>query len=278
MGKLTPEQRKEIIQAYIDGALPHQLAREYGITRTSIQLIVRNAGVIRSHKESIRKHILNESVFDLLNQESAYWLGFLAADGCRNSKLPEIGLEIQGRDLNHLYKFQSFLQTTIPIARVKNRTTYQMKISSRYMADRLFSLGIKPRKSLTLNNAPEMPQELLRHYYRGYCDGDGSIAIFNRIWGKSCGCMIAGTHPFLAEFMDWVTEQNPQISKVVIVPQKSIYQYQKQGVFQVFGLLNLLYSGSVVCLDRKQALYRAVLDLYFNHKKVKERYTAWHLR
>jgi DNA-binding transcriptional regulator WhiA len=57
-------------------------------------------------------YTVNEAVFDTITEESAYWLGFLMADGSINTGKtgnPRIALTLAERDREHLVKFRKFL-------------------------------------------------------------------------------------------------------------------------------------------------------------------------
>ena len=59
----------------------------------------------------MRKYNLNENFFDELNEKSAYWLGFLYADGYVSSYENSIGISLKSEDINHLEKFKNFLNS-----------------------------------------------------------------------------------------------------------------------------------------------------------------------
>ena len=53
------------------------------------------------------------NIFKNINsEEKAYWLGFLYADGNVSLKDNSIELSLQSLDIEHLYKFKSFIKTT----------------------------------------------------------------------------------------------------------------------------------------------------------------------
>ena len=52
-----------------------------------------------------RKYSLNDNFFKELNPTSAYWLGFIAADGCLYSKTNCLRIGLNKSDDNHLKKF-----------------------------------------------------------------------------------------------------------------------------------------------------------------------------
>src|SRR5690606_21393784 len=138
-----------------------------------------------------KKYNFNESFFETIDtEEKAYWLGFIAADGNINdrgenkSKSLHIGLSF--KDKNHLLKFMininySHLLIEIKerIINLKKRRYVRLNLNSKKMYNDLLDKGITPRKSLTLKPPKNVPKDLVRHWIRGYFDGDGSVHIYN---------------------------------------------------------------------------------------------------
>ncbi|ALP91773.1 hypothetical protein ATN24_16960 [Clostridium butyricum] len=64
------------------------------------------------------------------------------------------------------------------------------------MADRLRNIGLYPNKSLTIDSIPIIREELVRHFIRGYFDGDGSILLsHNSSYYKSYDGIIKYVYP-----------------------------------------------------------------------------------
>ena len=52
-----------------------------------------------------------------------------------------------------------------------------MSVSSSILINQLFKQGVIPNKSRILKPPPHIPKDLIRHWVRGYFDGDGSFHI-----------------------------------------------------------------------------------------------------
>ena len=76
--------------------------------------------------EVCRTYTIDETVFDSIDENSAYWIGFLMADGCISPSLStgnradSINLGLQSKDKHHLEKYKKFLNSTHPIKLTSN--------------------------------------------------------------------------------------------------------------------------------------------------------------
>lgn len=90
------------------------------------------------------------------------------------------------KDLNILQKFQECLKTNRPLQFIelnkKNKNwsnQYRISIHSEKICNDLFNLNCINKKSLELKFPKgKIPPELLRHFIRGYIDGDGSFVLY----------------------------------------------------------------------------------------------------
>lgn len=125
-----------------------------------------------------RKYNCNDNYFENIDsEEKAYWLGFLMADGCVQSKR-KFKLTLQIRDYSHLEKFKKSIDSDnlIYIWKNKNNREYcEIVISSTKMVESLEKLGCVSRKTKIVKFPPNLNDKLIRHWIRGYFDGDGCI-------------------------------------------------------------------------------------------------------
>ena len=145
-------------------------------------------------KDFNKKHIYNENYFkEIDNEAKAYFLGFIFADGCvyirkrKNSfeKMFRINLaeqdkhilEILKKELNHSAElnFIEGKEFTSPTNNkvYKRQNQYAIYISSIDFVNNLINLGLGNRKTYMELSIPNIPKELIRHFIRGYFDGDG---------------------------------------------------------------------------------------------------------
>jgi DNA-binding transcriptional regulator WhiA len=202
-------------------------------------------------------------IFETIDtEEKAYWLGFLYADGSVGSSDNRIELGLAEKDLKQIEKFRDFIG-------IKNKISYRSQTKSyRYCfksipckAD-LIKQGCVPKKSLILKfpSEEQVPKELIRHFIRGYFDGDGWFTNT-----ESCFQVgIIGTEDFIKGFLNSIEIQNKN-NKIFDVHRKDGAKRYVFGAYQdVLNFLNWIYQDSHVYLDRKHEYY---LDFIQNGSK-----------
>ncbi len=119
------------------------------------------------------KYIVNEQFFDTWSPQMAYILGFTFADG--NIYRTSLSWDIQRRDLNILKKINKALESTYKI-KLQRRKSYRLRMNNRILIGGAVKMGLLPKKNIR-DTLPTVPSELLRHFVRGYLDGDGWIVV-----------------------------------------------------------------------------------------------------
>lgn len=101
----------------------------------------------------MRKRTLNELPFSIVTSDSAYWIGYLIADGNVSIKkgIPVIALHVQEIDKVHLdIKFRAFVGSSHKLGtyvnKVRGNTSYSISFSSEKMQEDLARYGVVPRK------------------------------------------------------------------------------------------------------------------------------------
>lgn len=171
MGKLTDQEKAAIVTQYLGGCSVYRLARVYQMAYNSIRSILKVRKVPLRGK---RRYEFDESFFDEVDSETkAYWLGFLYAEG--NLHRSTLSIKLASVDQDHLLAFKQALQAQQPLAKVKDKDAYVLKICSVSLVPRLNRLGIFPNKNARLR-FPTLPDALKLHFVRGFFDGDGWFA------------------------------------------------------------------------------------------------------
>lgn len=211
-----------------------------------------------------RAYRLNEERFlSVSDEETAYWLGFLFADGSVVNNVLKIGLS--AKDEDHLYKLREFLGSNQPLYAQKSKNICTLAIGSKKLVDNLVSLGCTPRKTFTLTYPREMPKHLDKHFIRGLFDGDGSIGIYDRIdnrktttyFYKELKFRLCGTKSILLSIQVRLEEELGIITSVK--PFKNIYMLYINRFPDVKKSLDYLYGNATIYLTRKHKQHCKVM-------------------
>lgn len=217
-----------------------------------------------------KKYKLNEHIFDVIdNEEKAYWLGFLMADGYNHESKNCVALRLQVEDKEILEKYRKFLETDVPIYSFTRLTRInklkkeycEVNICSVYFSTQLAKLGCIQGKTYTLE-FPNIKESLYNHFIRGFFDGDGCLSIKDRKDRRIKGaCMnytfnISGKESVLLKIQD-ILVNLLHITKTPLKIQKNnfakILQYGGRKV--VTKIMNYLYDNATIYLKRKHDLY-----------------------
>lgn len=138
--------------------------------------------IIRSRK--CTKYEFNDRVFDTLNEENAYWLGFLYADGNIAKESNALTFTLAKKDLETVQQFKKFMGANNPIFLRTNKIkkinkiyeSYEFRINSVYLKHKLKELGIVPNKGAKIKYPKFISKlDLDGPFIRGYFDGDGNL-------------------------------------------------------------------------------------------------------
>jgi len=126
-----------------------------------------------------KKYSANYNFFKTWSPKMAWVLGFIASDGNITYNKQQHSLRFCQTDKDLLEKVKRALDSNHRIYEFKKlratwNTPYGLQICNKNMCQDLINLKITPRKSLTLE-MPIVPDKFLRHFVRGYVDGNGCI-------------------------------------------------------------------------------------------------------
>lgn len=114
-------------------------------------------------------------VFAAVTRDSAYWLGFLMADGCVNDR--ELIVVLKSEDVAHLRALQRFLGCSDrPLTDANGSRGYRLAIGCAALARQLRDHGIVAGRAYA---DARVSAELAASadFWRGVVDGDGSLRI-----------------------------------------------------------------------------------------------------
>lgn len=271
MPSVTDEQKTTITNLYINKCTNlAEIARITNVSRPTVRKILRQAGLRDVKKHDVdNSSYLNELLFDAINNEaSAYFLGLLYADGNvylrKANGIPTISLTLQERDKSILEAFRELIapKHKLHLRKSKIETQqdqFRLAFSSQLIGDQLKKLGCIPRKSLALQFPIEqIPNNQLRHFVRGYFDGDGCISYYQRKSGyKAYLASFASTKDFCEALQGVLGEMLNLCGGIYTRKTNGITsELTIGGNHQVLTLMKWMYDDSEFFVKRKRDKYK----------------------
>lgn len=149
----TEEEEHLLRDLYPDLNTPREeIARRLGRTWRSIQHRIGQLG-IKDTRERNNPCRVRRDYFKLIDSdEKAYWLGFIAADGCVfiGGRQHNLSMSLQLRDQHWLERFRDIVAPGMTINTHDGPRSCSLSIGSQELVHDLIALGITPRKSNTL--------------------------------------------------------------------------------------------------------------------------------
>lgn len=260
--------RPYVVQEYLSGKSSAKLAQEFEVCYATILNLLEDEGVQR---RSCKHYDYDTTYFDCIDtEEKAYWLGFIAADGC--VKISEdhcyrLTIVLHVKDVKHIETFLKALHATIPVR--YHGHFAGIGVYCKQIVLSLIKHGIVPRKSLILQWPTTVPQELLRHFLRGYVDGDGC---FYNAAGKKApvarfGFSVLGTEAFLTEARNLLMEQGLHQNKL-----------RQHGSVKCLGYVGrygemvyrFLYDAATVFLERKRDTAERLIKEHIDQLRIEK--------
>lgn len=243
---------KELIECNNSGLTQREMAKKFGVCRTTVQKALRKNGLKTPNYHNALK--FDNTVFDSIDtEEKAYWLGFLFADGNVSATINNIELSLAECDKEHLEKYRRFLkaQSEIKTSTInvngKEYKRCRLIVTDAYFKQRLIKLGCTPNKSLTLKFPDDIFEDdsLVYDFIRGYIDGDGCISYTSS--GRLV-LQVIGTKEFLSrikllfpEFKSYIKDKR----------WKGNTYYLRCNCENAEKILRELYLDSNIYLQRK---------------------------
>lgn len=269
----TKELINKIIDLYVNKKLSTiTIGKQLDIGEWSVRRCLQKNNIkLRPKFAFSRKYKLDESFFEKIDtEEKAYWLGFLYADGavyyCKHGCY--FHLTLQEKDEGMVEKFKENLKTNISLRIYSEKKQKGLMINSKKMVEDLIKLGCTPRKSfkITFPNFDCVPQYLMRHFIRGYFDGDGTVR-FN-VRRSRTEIKIISNIDFCKGMQNYL-EKYCKISKfykyrVFETKRKNEY-YTNIGFGRtdcVMNFFKFIYENATIFLKRKKNIF----DEYIKHR------------
>jgi hypothetical protein len=267
MGKLSEADIDVVCRRYREGETGPSLAGEFGVIPATIYYHLKKKGIpSRGIEGAWRRYTCDHSFFSQIDtEEKAYWLGFIAADGC-NTRDGRLLFNLATADREHLERFRRAVGSDAPIQDFSDRPHSVLCVSSRRLSQDLLRQGIPHAKTFCLQ-WPSLAVPLYVPFLRGYVDGDGCFGVRKEASRPSpvYSFSLTGHEPFIVECQELLMRRCG-LSRTKLMyrrPGKPVATLNYRGRPQVERIASLLYESSSVYLPRKRNKVLAQLALEF---------------
>ena len=265
---LSDEQEAELCRRYKAGEDAPTLAPSFNISAQYVYKVLIRHKVDRRDKSVCHKReSLDDTAFQFLSEGSAYWAGFLMADGCvdidqTGARSPRISLALAKADADAVNDFARFIGSSHRIRPRVHKTTplgnvpesVKIEVRSNRIAADLAKYGVTPNKQTREKATPLVEDNV--HFWRGVFDGDGGYTADRK--DGTLHVYLCGSKTFLEQFCAFLKRRGVRVPS--ISPAGSIFQLALYGD-AAREWIGLAYGEATVFLKRKHETAMRCLKL-----------------
>lgn len=167
------------------------------------------------------------NILSIKDRDFWYCIGVIATDGCLTQRHGTI--DITSKDRDYVYLLKSILKIKNKISLKYNSYTtkkyYHVQWCHHKLYDFLISIGITPKKSLTIGKL-DIPKKYFIEFLRGVIDGNGSVNI--------------SKHP-QSQYLQWSLRIYSGSEKFIYWLKEKIEEYFKTYGSIGFGLRHVIW-------------------------------------
>ena len=269
MRYLTNDEKQEILLKS-NRFTAKQLAEQYGCSRSTILKLWMDNNY---HKPLSFKYYVNNHYFSSIDSKNkAYILGLIASDGNiyqRNGHQGQVGLSLKNEpsETKLLHKILNEMNSTHPIkCTMRGECSYiSFTIVSQQIFNDLSSMGICQNKTWKMdisNVLSYLPNEYHCDFFRGYFDGDGSIAVTDDKRPSGFGVSIACPLKTASKLINIL--KNIGISALFTKDNRK-YKYDFGNIvftgYNKYLFLKYIYNTDALYLERKRDMATKYFEL-----------------
>ncbi len=269
MKLITQEEKEIILKLRESGWNAEKIGKEINRGHQFVVNCLKREGKYLK-KETVckRKYHVNENFFDKIDTESkAYILGFICADGHICNKTNRIKITVATKDEDILETIKNSMNSNHPIKRgiynnpykkSNNKICYKSSLclNSKTLVKSLSFIPKVKTYNLSSSVLEFVEENVIRHFLRGYFDGDGSVFFgIKYSSGTKYLIQIAGNKEFLENtFQKYYHTDN---KLYYYKASKQCYCWKLSSKKNVCDFLQFLYEDSTIYLKRKFEIYKS---------------------
>lgn len=288
--KLPEDVQLKVIEDYQSHIPIKEIFKKYNIGRKCFYNCLKRHN-IKCIDQERKRYGINDDYFSIIDTEDkAYFLGLLYADGCNRIEKRIVAISLQTQDIDILEKLKYYTQYEGPIFNYskvrKNKKEWKvqmkeggisyysfLKLTSKKMCEDLCVHGCMPRKTSTLLFPTTVPKYLMRHFIRGYIDGDGWVVFSKNHKNYTIGLI---STPMFCESFKIFIENELNISCCIHKDKRSkiVNRCNVQGADQFLKFGDWLYKDAKIYLVRKYQKYQEIKRLILERQDIYKEYLS----
>ena len=235
-----------------------KIAKENNVSYSTMHNAISKLGYKVRHMPQMKYDVEYFKTID--TEEKAYWLGFIFADGSLH-KDKQLTIELDIKDYDHIVKFESAIKRNkIPYTykRRRGNETVKAVVFGKEFCGYLMQYGLHAKKANDCVFPKNIPKYLIRHFIRGYFDGDGSI--FMRSRDKKYRWSVLSFSGTL-DMLQNIHKAIPTHMKMLLeFKQNMNWELKVSKRANLVAWYRWLYSDVHIYLDRKYSKWQEVLS------------------
>ena len=131
-----------------------------------------------------------------------------------------------------------------------------LRVKDEQIEHDLALLGVVPRKTkqLSFPGQHQVPSHLIRHFIRGFFDGDGSV------YKTQTPCIsFTGTYEMLSGIKEEMQKITNTQANIHPYKNKDVFEYKVGGEIHMTKIYEYLYKDATIFLGRKKDKFEEVL-------------------
>ena len=179
---------EDFIKDYSNGLSLSKCSKKYRTSGACLKKILKENNIrIRTHEEARqntdnRKYKINDDKIIQINHDTAWLMGFIAADGyiCKSPEgktLHRISIGLAEKDEEVLEKIKKYIEFDGPIYHYlkDGHPSVSLTFSSKKYVSFLANYGITNKKTYEMKFPLNLPKEYYLDFIHGYFDGNGCV-------------------------------------------------------------------------------------------------------
>lgn len=195
---LTDDDVSQIVKLNAEGQAPREIEENLGISSSTVRKVLKKLGIDpRKHEEAVNlalrrgrdknRNSINANVkfefFEQMTPQLAWFLGAVCSDGSigfnygPNKITCSFSLASIDKDFVEKLGALVGLSPSKSISSTYSKPMWTLRCSNKHFVNHLEGFGIHSNKSSTVSIPEAIPPELIRHFIRGYFEGDGCVCV-----------------------------------------------------------------------------------------------------